>query len=184
MARLLRQKGLRARARRRFVKTTDSAHSHPVAPNVLERDFSPAQPNSKWAGDITYVWTAEGWLYLAVVLDLYSRKVVGWAMSDTLDRQLVLAALRMALLNRPAPELHHSDRGSQGGFNRSSQHSKKEMSRWAQEDVDARSGPGAHGCRRPAVHRWAGVSIDSASGLPSPEAFRVRRLGQRPACHR
>ena len=113
VARLLRQKGLRARARRRFVKTTDSAHSHPVAPNVLERDFSPAQPNSKWAGDITYVWTAEGWLYLAVVLDLYSRKVVGWAMSDTIDRQLVLAALRMALLNRPAPELHHSDRGSQ-----------------------------------------------------------------------
>ena len=74
--------------------------------------------------------------------------------------------------------------GVLGGFNRSSQHSKKEMSRWAQEDVDARSGPGAHGSRRPAVHRWAGVSIDSASGLPSPEAFRVRRLGQRPACHR
>ncbi|MFP2964509.1 IS3 family transposase, partial [Myxococcus sp. 1LA] len=105
--------GLRARPRRRFVKTTDSAHSHPVAPNVLGRDFSPEKPNSKWAGDITYIWTAEGWLYLAVVLDLFSRKVVGWAMSDTIDRQLVLSALTMALLNRPAPDLHHSDRGSQ-----------------------------------------------------------------------
>ncbi|RKH56606.1 IS3 family transposase, partial [Corallococcus interemptor] len=113
VARLMRQKGLRARARRRFVKTTDSAHSHAVAPNVLKRDFSPEKPNSKWAGDITYVWTAEGWLYLAVVLDLFSRKVVGWAMSDTIDRQLVLSALTMALLNRPAPDLHHSDRGSQ-----------------------------------------------------------------------
>ncbi|WP_141333506.1 IS3 family transposase [Myxococcus sp. AB025B] len=113
VARLMRKKGLRARARRRFVKTTDSAHGHPVAPNVLERDFSPEQPNSKWAGDITYVWTAEGWLYLAVVLDLFSRKVVGWAMSDTIDRQLVLSALGMALLNRPAPDLYHSDRGSQ-----------------------------------------------------------------------
>ncbi|WP_284665542.1 IS3 family transposase [Myxococcus sp. SDU36] len=113
VARLMRQRGLRARARRRFVKTTDSAHSYPVAPNVLERDFSPQKPNSKWAGDITYIWTAEGWLYLAVVLDLFSRKVVGWAMSDTIDRHLVLSALTMALLNRPAPDLHHSDRGSQ-----------------------------------------------------------------------
>lgn len=123
VARLMRQKRLRARPRRRFVKTTDSAHPHPIAPNVLARDFFADKPNSKWVGDITYVWTAEGWLYLAVVLDLFSRKVVGWAMSDPIDRQLVLAALSMALLNRPAQDLHHSDRGSQGGFNGSSQHS-------------------------------------------------------------
>jgi putative transposase len=109
----MRQKGLRARTRRRFVRTTDSAHSHPVAPNTLDRSFSPQEPNSTWAGDITYVWSAEGWLYLAVMLDLFSRKVVGWAMSDTIDRHLVLSALDMALLNRSAPALHHSDRGSQ-----------------------------------------------------------------------
>jgi transposase InsO family protein len=113
VARLMRQQGLRARPRRRFVRTTDSAHSHPVAPNTLDRKFEPDAPNSTWAGDITYVWTAEGWLYLAVLLDLFSRKVVGWAMSEKLDRELVLSALDMALLGRPAPALHHSDRGSQ-----------------------------------------------------------------------
>lgn len=113
VARLMRQQGLRARPRRRFVRTTDSAHSHPVAPNTLDRKFEPTQPNCAWAGDITYVWTAEGWLYLAVVLDLFSRKVVGWAMSEKIDRELALSALNMALLGRPAPALHHSDRGSQ-----------------------------------------------------------------------
>ena len=113
VARLMRQQGLRARPRRRFVRTTDSAHSHPVAPNALDRKFEPTQPNCVWAGDITYVWTAEGWLYLAVLLDLFSRKVVGWAMSEKIDRELVLSALDMALLGRPAPALHHSDRGSQ-----------------------------------------------------------------------
>lgn len=113
VARLMRQQGLRARPGRRFVRTTDSAHSHPVAPNALDRKFEPPQPNGSWAGDITYVWTAEGWLYLAVLLDLFSRKVVGWAMSEKIDRELVLSALDMALLGRPAPALHHSDRGSQ-----------------------------------------------------------------------
>jgi transposase InsO family protein len=113
VARLMRQRGLRARARRRFVRTTDSAHSYPVAPNTLERHFSPEKPDCTWAGDITSIWTAEGWLYLAVLLDLFSRKVVGWAMSETIDRRLVLRALDMALLNRSAPALHHSDRGSQ-----------------------------------------------------------------------
>jgi putative transposase len=113
VARLMRQQGLRARPRRRFVRTTDSAHSQPVAPNTLDRKFEPDTPNSTWAGDITYVWTGEGWLYLAVLLDLFSRKVVGWAMSEKIDRALVLSALDMALLGRPAPALHHSDRGSQ-----------------------------------------------------------------------
>jgi transposase InsO family protein len=113
VARLMRQQGLRARPRRRFVRTTDSAHSQPVAPNTLDRKFEPQQPHSTWVGDITYVWTAEGWLYLAVLLDLFSRKVVGWAMSERIDRELVLCALNMALLGHPAPALHHSDRGSQ-----------------------------------------------------------------------
>jgi transposase InsO family protein len=109
------QQKLEARPKRRFVRTTDSSHGMPVAPNVLERDFSPSQPNSTWATDITYVWTGEGWLYLDVVLDLFSRMVVGWAMSEHIDTQLVLCGLQMALEGRQPPQglLHHSDRGSQ-----------------------------------------------------------------------
>lgn len=86
-----------------------------TAPNLLNQDFSASRPNQKWVGDITYIETAEGWLYLAIILDLYSRKVVGWAMRDRLDTQLVESAWRMALINRhpPADLLHHSDRGSQ-----------------------------------------------------------------------
>lgn len=115
VARLMKKQKLAARKRRRSVRTTDSKHSHPVAPNVLERDFSPSQPNSTWATDITYVWTGEGWLYLAVVLDLFSRRVVGWSMSEHIDTKLVLGALEMALQGRQPPQglIHHSDRGSQ-----------------------------------------------------------------------
>ncbi|RKG56242.1 IS3 family transposase [Corallococcus sp. AB011P] len=113
VARLMRQEGLAARRRRPFVRTTDSKHAHPVAPNVVARDFLPPGPDRIWASDITYVWTAEGWLYLAVVLDLFSRRVVGWSMGERIDRQLALAALDMALTGRTAPALHHSDRGSQ-----------------------------------------------------------------------
>jgi putative transposase len=115
VARLMSQHGLAARKKRRFVRTTDSRHHQPVAPNVLGRDFSPGQPNSTWATDITYVETGQGWLYLAVVMDLFSRKVVGWSMSEHIDRHLVLNALDMALEGRQPPRglLHHSDRGSQ-----------------------------------------------------------------------
>jgi putative transposase len=115
VARLMGEQQLEARRKRRTVRTTDSNHPHPVAPNVLERDFSPGQPNSTWATDITYVWTSEGWLYLAVVLDLFSRRVVGWSMSQHIDTQLVLGALEMALQGRQPPSglIHHSDRGSQ-----------------------------------------------------------------------
>ena len=115
VARFMGEQKLAARPRRRFVRTTDSNHRLPVAPNVLERDFSPGQPNSTWATDITYVWTGEGWLYLAVVLDLFSRMVVGWAMSEHIDTKLVLGALEMALEGRKPPLglIHHSDRGSQ-----------------------------------------------------------------------
>lgn len=115
VARVMRQAGIRAcRARRRRM-TTDSCHSLPVAPNLLQRDFTAPQTNTKWAADITYVDTAEGWLYLAVVLDLCSRRVVGWSMQSTLARGLVLDALEMALQQRRpgAPLVHHSDRGSQ-----------------------------------------------------------------------
>ncbi len=115
VARLMQQAGLRAIQKRRRICTTDSHHSDPVAPNLLQRDFTAPAPNRKWLTDITAVWTAEGWLYLAVVLDVYSRLVVGWAMASHREESLVEAALWMALGRRqPAEELlHHSDRGSQ-----------------------------------------------------------------------
>lgn len=116
VARLMRRAGVRARSARRFVvRTTDSRHEHPVAPNVLNREFYPERPDAVWAGDITYIPTAEGWLYLAVVLDLYSRRVVGWATADRLKSELVSQALEMALAQRrpSEPLLHHSDRGVQ-----------------------------------------------------------------------
>ena len=115
VARLMSQQGLAARRRRRFVRTTDSRHGKPVAENLLNRDFSPQQPDCSWVTDITYIWTRQGWLYLAVILDLYSRRVVGWAMSERIDRHLALNALDMALQGRQPPHglLHPSDRGSQ-----------------------------------------------------------------------
>jgi len=116
IGRLMREHNLGSRKRRRFrVVTTDSKHAHPLAPNVLERDFEATAPNQQWLADLTYVPTDEGWLYLALVLDLFARKIVGWAMSDTMPQELTLAALWVALGWRdPAPGLlHHSDRGSQ-----------------------------------------------------------------------
>jgi putative transposase len=112
--RLMTEKGLRGRSKRRFVRTTDSKHDNPIAPNVLERRFEATTPNEAWVGDVTYIATAQGWLFLAVLLDLFSRRVVGWATSDTNDRALALAALDHALQNRrPRPGLvHHTDRGS------------------------------------------------------------------------
>ena len=115
VARLMRVGGIRAKQKRKFKVTTDSRHSHPVAPNLLERDFEARAPNTKWVADITYIPTREGWLYLAAVLDLYSRIIVGWSMDGRMTRKLVLDALGMAVgRRRPGPGLlHHSDRGSQ-----------------------------------------------------------------------
>jgi putative transposase len=116
VAKLMRRAGVRARAARRFVvRTTDARHEHPVAANRLDRQFHAERPDRIWAGDITYVATDEGWLYLAVVLDLHSRRVVGWATADHLRWELVGEALRMALHHRRPcePLLHHSDRGVQ-----------------------------------------------------------------------
>lgn len=114
VARLMREQQLRARARRRFVTTTDSTHTLPTPPNVLARDFTATAPDRVWAGDVTFLPTRDGWLYLAVLLDLYSRRVVGWAFSDHNDEALTLSALHMALEQRqPEPGLvHHSDRGT------------------------------------------------------------------------
>ena len=116
VARLMQQAELQTKQNYKFkVSTTDSAHDYPVAPNRLNQDFRASRANEKWLADITYIPTDEGWLYLAAVLDLYSRRIVGWAMSDSLHRQLVLDALHIALQSRQPPPglLHHSDRGSQ-----------------------------------------------------------------------
>lgn len=113
---LMREHGLQSRLRRRFrVMTTDSKHKHALAANVLARRFQADAPDRKWLADITYVPTEQGWLYVALVLDLFARKIVGWAMSETMPQELTLAALDMALGLRdpPAGLLHHSDRGSQ-----------------------------------------------------------------------
>jgi putative transposase len=123
-ARLMRENGLKARQTRRFKRTTDSHHAFPIAPNLLDQDFSAECPNQKWNADISCVWTREGWLYLAVVLDLFARRVVGWAVSERLHKELAPEALRKALaIRRPSAGLiHHADRGSQDGFKRSSLH--------------------------------------------------------------
>jgi transposase InsO family protein len=115
VARLMRARGLAARRRRRFRVTTQSRHPFPIAPNVLARQFERAGPDQAWVTDITYIPTGEGWLYLAVVLDLCSRVAVGWAMTERITDDLTLAALGMALAHRRPPRglLHHSDRGSQ-----------------------------------------------------------------------
>ena len=115
VARLMSANGMKARQKTRFKKTTDSDHGGPVAANVLAQDFTADAPDQKWGVDITYVWTAEGWLYLAIVLDLFSRRIVGWSISDRMKRGLAIQALQRAItLRQPAAGLiHHSDRGSQ-----------------------------------------------------------------------
>jgi putative transposase len=114
-ARLMAENGLKARQTRRFKRTTDSHHTFPVAPNLLDQDFTTERPDEKWGADISYVWTREGWLYLAVVIDLFARRVIGWAVSDRLHRQLALDALAKALVMRQPQVglIHHSDKGSQ-----------------------------------------------------------------------
>lgn len=115
VARLMAERGLCGRRPKRWYRTTDSTHGRPVTSNVLDRQFRPQAPDTVWATDITYIWTSEGWLYLAVVLDLFARRVVGWALADHLRTELALAALKMALGRRcpPSKLLHHSDQGTQ-----------------------------------------------------------------------
>jgi putative transposase len=113
--RLLRERGLSARRPKRFRSTTDSNHSQPIAPNLLARNFQAASPNQAWVGDITYLWTSQGWLYLAVLLDLFSRRVVGWSLSPSLEQSVALSPLDQAIeARRPSPGLIvHHDRGVQ-----------------------------------------------------------------------
>ena len=115
VGRIMQSLGLRARGCRKFKRTTDSNHKYGASPNMLDRQFTVTRPNQVWVGDITYIRTDEGWLYLAVLLDLYSRQVVGWQMSTRIDRKLVCNALQAAILTRgkPAGVMVHSDQGVQ-----------------------------------------------------------------------
>jgi transposase InsO family protein len=115
VANIMRFHGWRAKAAKKFKATTNSNHKLPVAPNLLNQNFNAARPNEKWVSDITYIWTDEGWLYLATVMDLYSRKLIGWSLSERMTTKLVIDALMMALWNRKMPKnvILHSDRGSQ-----------------------------------------------------------------------
>lgn len=115
VARRLQVLGLKAKPKKRFMVTTDSRHNLPVAPNLLERDFTATAINQKWVGDITYIWTTDGWMYLATIIDLYSRAVIGWSLQDSMPKELVCDALLMALWRRGFPKdvIVHSDRGSQ-----------------------------------------------------------------------
>jgi len=115
VGRLMRQNGISVVRTRKHKVTTDSNHKFNIAPNLLDRNFTADQPNQKWAGDISYIWTREGWLYLAVILDLHSRRVIGWAVSNRMKRDLAIRALKMAIAFRSPLKgcIHHTDRGSQ-----------------------------------------------------------------------
>lgn len=115
VGRLMRQNGISVVRTRKHKVTTDSDHKFNIAPNLLDRDFVAEHPNQKWAGDISYVWTREGWLYLAVIMDLHSRRVIGWAVSNRMKRDLAIRTLNMAIAFRTPPKgcIHHTDRGSQ-----------------------------------------------------------------------
>lgn len=115
VGRLMRHNGIQVIRSRKFKRTTDSDHAFNIAPNLLQQDFTASGPNQKWAGDITYVWTREGWVYLAVIIDLFSRRVIGWAISNRMKQDLALRAPYMAIaIRRPPPDcVHHTDRVSQ-----------------------------------------------------------------------
>lgn len=115
VARLMKENNIKPKTKRKFKATTNSKHNYPVADNILNRNFNPTAPNQAWVADITYIPTDEGWLYLAAVVDLFNRKVVGWAMDSTMTKELVISALKQAIgrYNPPAGIIHHSDRGTQ-----------------------------------------------------------------------
>ena len=115
VGRLMRENCIRVERSKKYKVTTDSNHAFNIAPNLLNRDFRAELPNQKWAGDISYVWTREGWLYLAVILDLHSRRIIGWAVRNRMKRDLAIRALKMGVALRQPPKgcIHHTDRGSQ-----------------------------------------------------------------------
>jgi len=115
VARLMRLNGIQSKRKRKYRRTTDSRHTYPISPNHVSREFTVRRPNTVWVSDVTYIWTSEGWLYLAGIIDLYSRMVIGWSMDRHLTSQLTLAALRQAVNRRDVQPglIHHSDRGGE-----------------------------------------------------------------------
>ncbi len=185
IARLMRQAGLHGVSRRKGCRTTIRNGDACPAPDLVERNFTVTAPDQLWVADITYIPTWAGFLYLAVVLDAFSRRIVGWAMETHLRTELVLDALNMALWRRrPSAVIHHSDQGCQGGFNWSSQHLNKEELRWEQENVDGLIVLDVLQCARLVGRRWGGVSTGINSGRPSPVGCQARMLQGRPAFHR
>jgi len=163
VARLMREHGLAARLRRRFCVTTQSGHAMPVAPNLVRRNFQASGPNRLWASDVTFIATQEGWHYLAVVLDLYSRRVVGWASGAHNDEALVVRALRMALEHRRPPRglVHHSDRGTT-------------YAAWGYQDLLRRHGIACSMSRKGDC--WDNAPVESFFSTLKTEAIRSRVL--------
>lgn len=161
------------KGKRRFKVTTDSKHDLLISPNVLNREFTVAEPDQVWVGDITYIATDEGWLFLAVVIDLFNRQVVGWSLRQDMTRDIVIDALRMAWFKRrpgkQAGLILHSDRGSQGGFNRSMQHLRFKELQWEQQSMAAADEVFAQRWVRLAGPRLVSGKIGSVSGRRSPK---------------
>ena len=185
VGRLMKQEGIwGASRRRRGPKTTRrNADARPVV-DLVERNFTADGPDQLWVADITYIPASAGFLYLAVVLDAWSRRVIGWAMATHLRTELVLDSLNMAVWQRrPERVIHHSDQGTQGGFKRSSQHLKKEEElRWRQASADGRIELYVRRCVHPVVPRWDAGSIGRGSGRKSLEGCRARSRRWQPAC--
>ena len=175
VARVMCDVGIQGVTRRKWTKTTVRDEDERAAPDLVDRDFTATGPDQLWVADITYIPTWAGFLYLAVVMDVWSRRIVGWAMATHLRTELVLDALNMALRQRrPEAVVHHSDQGSQGGFKRSSQHLKKEEElRWRQASADGRIELYVRRCVHPVVPRWDAGSIGRGSGRKSLEGCRA-----------
>ncbi len=160
--RLMRVQALKARPRRRWLPPdTGDRIAGAIAPNILDRRFQASAPNQKWAADFTYIWSGEGWTYVAVVIDLFSRRVVGWSMRASMTSDLVAEALTMALWRRGKPEalMHHSDRGSQLGFNWSSQHHLA--------SIFVAASKASAGVRQPSVFRGRALSAAATAANAS-----------------
>jgi transposase InsO family protein len=182
--RIMRERGVVGWTRRRRRSLTKQDLTAPPAPDLIGRDFTAAAPGEKFVGDITYLPTAEGWLYLATVIDLHTREVAGHAMATHMRTDLVSAAIDLAVrrgLTRP-DAIFHSDRGSQGGFNWPSQHLDREMVRWAIRSGKRMFGSTGVRFRHRDGRRWPGVRIGSGSGRRSLEARRLRTPVSRRAC--
>jgi putative transposase len=185
--RLMRQVGIQGAHLRKHWKTTRQSRDAAAVPDLVDRQFHAAEPNTLWVADLTYVKTLQGILYLAVVLDVFSRKVVGWQMADRMTTDLVLTAFEMGLWRRDVVRdqlIHHSDKGAQGGFKRSSQHLDQEVLEWDVRQAGSQRRREGRRCGRPGEHRWRIVSIGCGFGNRSPVGRPVRMLGSEPACHR